>query len=67
MTEGFKKKIDVESRDFMNALKSTVGIETVPVIVQEDNKLVWIVAVAKRNKRWFLPFVFLKELLVEEH
>lgn len=66
MAEVFKKDIDVESRDLMNALKSVAGTEAVPVIVQEGNKLACIVTVVKENKRWLLPFLLLKEQLVEK-
>lgn len=60
MAEIFKKNIDMETREFMNALKSIVVIETVYVIVQEGNKLPCVVTVAEQNKRWLLPFVLLK-------
>lgn len=50
----------METREFMNALKSIVVIETVYVIVQEGNKLPCVVTVAEQNKRWLLPFVLLK-------
>lgn len=54
MGEVFQNDVDVESRDFMNVLKSIAGIETVPVIVQEGNKLAHVVTVAKQNKRCLL-------------
>lgn len=65
MAEVFKKALDEESRDFMNALKSVVGIETVRVIAQVGNKFARIMTAAKQNKRWLLPLVLLKEQLVE--
>lgn len=40
----------------MNVLKSIAGIETVPVIVQEGNKLARVVTVAKQNKRCLLCY-----------
>lgn len=51
----------------VSALKSVAGFETVHVIVQEGNKLASIATVAKQNKRWLLPFVLLKEPLVDKH
>lgn len=60
----FKKALDEESRDFTNALKSVVGIETVSVIAQVGNKSAHIMTVAKQNKRWFWSLVLLKEQLV---
>jgi len=65
LAEDFKKGLDVENRTFMNALKSIVGIETVYVIVQ-DNEMACIVSAAEQRKRWLLPFVLHKEHLAEK-
>ena len=59
VAEVFKKDVDVESRDFVNALKSTAGIETVPVIVQEGSRLACVGTVARQNTTWLLPFLLL--------
>lgn len=59
LAEDFKKGLDVEYRTFMNAIKSIVGIETVCVIVQEDNEMALCQQLSK-GRDGFCPLCYIK-------